>query len=159
MLVLWICLLSWLPSVIHADLYSYRACYPKNNTRYCFIAIGVDYQVDKTGNVLLANYSTAVDWCRHQTGRLVTIEDEAKHEAVMDFILDHEYNSHDIWIDGGQMNNNVWTWLNGTAYNGKLILKNSCKNESIRERMFEHFRSQPSSNACLVLENITSYQQ
>jgi hypothetical protein len=73
------------------------------------------------GNAFLLPFSNASDWCRALGAgrRLVTVETEEKHQAVLKFVMDHEYNSDAIWIGGGLKRRNQWMWINGSVFTGE----------------------------------------
>ena len=99
----------------------YNGCYGVNQT-YCFTTPGLR-SGDGNGNEFLASYSDANAWCRQRGLNLLRIENEAKHVAVREFMLDHEYNSDAMWIGGGLQKGNQqsWVWVDGNLYNGKRL--------------------------------------
>ena len=110
-------LLLWLlavPTVAE----EYRGCYGENRT-YCFATTGMN-SADGNGNSFLKTNVNAKAWCEDRGYRLVTVDSEEKHRAVVDFLLDHEYNTDSVWIGAGQVYRDSWTWVNGSVYTGNI---------------------------------------
>jgi len=114
--VCWCYMLSWLPIAALDPVYS--GCYGDNQT-YCFTSPRLN-SYDSGGNELLMSISNARTWCRQRGLSLTSVDSEAKHRALLEFLFDYEYSSDDVWIDGGlQPGNITWTWINGAPYYGK----------------------------------------
>jgi Lectin C-type domain len=120
--MVWCCLLFWLTTTRAVDMRQYNGCY----RQYCFTSMGAYSQ--SNGNEFLKNFSEARNWCRSlgPGHGLITVETKDKHEALLEFLTDHEYMTDVVWIAGGQVIQNQWMWVNGTPYSGEHFHMDLC---------------------------------
>lgn len=114
-------------------LSTYQGCYHRHHddnatssaSSYCFESVGLNDN-SSSSNSFIKNYTDAVNWCRQQGYQLLRLDEYftlEKYEAVVEFAIDNELTSDNMWIDDCDRDHNTsqsdWKYAdNGRLYNG-----------------------------------------